>query len=612
MFGNFLHFIIVLLIYATYQPVEKPHFSLAESIALLFCLSILFAAQVWWSFHRLEKRIPQDRLQRLDHRFNSILLRQSILAIGLFAVTIYGLNLTAFLSDLPVFSDIPTLQALLCLILFIGYLSIIWFFAHGSYQKIYPTPFSRSAYVLSNITFAVPVLLPWLVLSGLADLLYLLPFEFIRKIFSTTAGQILYFLTFLVGISVIGPSMIQKFWRCKPMEPDYVRERIESVCQKAGMAYRDILYWPIFGGQMITAGIMGLVRKFRYILVTRALLRYLSPDELDAVIAHEIGHVKKYHLYFYLMFFTGFMLLSFVFQNVLIYSILYTQPIYRFLSEYGITTATLQSALDAVVFILIFLIYFRYIFGFFMRNFERQADTYVYALFESAAPLISTLKKIAFTSGQPADKPNWHHFSIGERVRFLEKCEANRSNIAAHNRKIFLSVAVYLAGLLLACTAGYQFTYGDGGQAFFRQQLVRYIQSELSATPDNPLLLSVLGDLFYEAKDFKQTAAAYEKVLLLSPENPHALNNLAWLYATCEDPGIRDPKRALDLAMQAQRLERTSQVLDTLAESHFINGEIEAAIAAEKRALELATDNREYYQNQMKRFSGERKANQVP
>ena len=87
---------------------------------------------------------------------------------------------------------------------------------------------------------------------------------------------------------------------------------------------------------MITAGIMGLVRKFRYILVTKALLHYLSPEELDAVIAHEIGHVKKYHLFFYLMFFTGFMLLSFAFQNVFVYSLLYTKPIYRFLAEYGI------------------------------------------------------------------------------------------------------------------------------------------------------------------------------------------------------------------------------------------------------------------------------------
>ena len=156
---------------------------------------------------------------------------------------------------------------------------------------------------------------------------------------------------------------------------------------------------------------------------------------------------------------------------------------------------------------------------------------------------------------------------------------------------------------------GYQFNYGKDGQAFFRHQLIRYVQGELSATPDNPLLLSVLGDLFYEAKNFKETVAAYEKSLSHAPENPHVLNNLAWLYATCEDESIRNPKRALDLSLQAVLLERSSQVLDTLAESHFVNGEIEAAIAAEKMALELAKENREYYPEQIERFSGKKPAN---
>jgi Zn-dependent protease with chaperone function len=603
MFGNFIHFIIVLLIYATYQPVEEPRFPIVASFLWLCGLAVLFAAQAWISFRRLEKRVPLDRLHRLDHRFNSMMLRQSILAICLFTINIYGLNLTSFLSALPLFSDLPTLQALFCLLLFVGYLAIIWSVAHGAHQKIYPAPCSRSAYVLSNITLSVPVLLPWLVLSGLADLLYLLPFDITRRFLSTTLGQIAYFLVFLVGISVIGPVMIQKFWRCKPMEPNFFRERIESLCETAEMPYRDILYWPVFGGQMITAGIMGLVRKFRYILVTKALLHYLAPDELDAVIAHEIGHVKKFHLFFYLMFFTGFMLLSFAFQNVLVYSLLYTKPIYRYLAEYGISPGTLKSAMDAVIFILVFLVYFRFIFGFFMRNFERQADTYVYALFRSAAPLISTLKKIAFASGQPTDKPNWHHFSIGERIRFLEKCEVDRGWIATHNRKLKVAITVYLAGLLLFSAAGYQFNYGKDGQAFFRRQLVGYIQSELSTSPDNPLLLSVLGDLYYEAKNFKETLTAYEKSLSHAPQNSHVLNNLAWLYATCEDQSLRNPERALHLALQAVQLERSAQVLDTLAESHFVNGEIEAAITAEKMALELAKENREYFQKQLERFS---------
>ena len=74
---------------------------------------------------------------------------------------------------------------------------------------------------------------------------------------------------------------------------------------------------------MLTAGVMGLVKKFRYILVTDALLNNLSSDEIDSVIAHEIGHVKKYHLQFYLIFFLGFLFLFYSLQDILIFSVSY-------------------------------------------------------------------------------------------------------------------------------------------------------------------------------------------------------------------------------------------------------------------------------------------------
>jgi len=195
-----------------------------------------------------------------------------------------------------------------------------------------------------------------------------------------------------------------------------LRSRIEKLCRRAGLEYANILYWPIFGGRMMTAGIMGLYKKFRYILITEALLRHLEPEEMDAVIAHEIGHIKRKHLHFYLVFFIGYIFLSYTTFDLLIYFIIYADPVYRLINSLGVNHDTIISAIFSLIIITIFFIYFRYSFGYFMRNFERQADTYVYALFQSAKPLISTFKKIAATTGQPPDKPNWHHFSIKERA----------------------------------------------------------------------------------------------------------------------------------------------------------------------------------------------------
>ena len=423
MFGNFLYFIVVLLIYLTYQPSEETNFNGLETFSLFIGLIIFFFYFTAFLFRRLEKKIDSGNLPQLDSLFHSILVRQSIMAVLVFAFDIYGLNLPSFLIDFPLFAAIPTLEALLFLCLFVFYLALVWACAYGPYKKLYRSDISKKSYVFSNITFSIPVLLPWVILSGLADLIKALPFEWPARFLETTEVEVIYFLIFLFAIAVIGPAMIQKFWRCKPLEFGEQRRRIEHLCQKAGISYADILYWPIFGGKMITAGVMGLINKFRYILVTPSLLRLLEPEEIDAVIAHEIGHVKRKHLVFYLLFFVGYMLLSYVTFDIILFGILYADPVYWLIDKTGFSQTTIFSALFSLVIIIVFLIYFRFVFGFYMRNFERQADIYVYTLFDSAKPLIATLNKIVTTSGQSADRPNWHHFSIRQRIDYLHKCD---------------------------------------------------------------------------------------------------------------------------------------------------------------------------------------------
>ncbi len=553
-------------------------------------------------FHRIEKKLSRGKYTHLSHKFSSTLTRQSIMAIVLFSIDIYGLNLTSFLTNIHFLSIIPTFQALLFLGLFIFYLAIVWACAHGPYKTISGSDLSRKSYILSQISFSIPVLLPWLLLSGVADIINVLPFETPKYFLSTTQGQIVYFLVFLFAIAIAGPAAIQKFWRCKPLETGYYRNRIESLCRKAGLEYAEILYWPIFGGRMITAGVMGLVKKFRYILVTRDLLRFLEPEEVDAVIAHEIGHIKKKHLIFYLVFFVGYMLISFATFDLLVYFIIFTEPIYSFINNTSLDQTAVTSSIFSFTIIIFFLIYFRFIFGYFMRNFERQADTYVYALFDNALPLISCFEKIAATSGEPYDKPNWHHFSIKKRIDFLRKCETDRTWITRHDNKVKKSIAVYMAGILLIGGVGYNLNFGEAGKKLNKHFLERIIQRELDSAPDNPNLYSTLGDLYFSEKKFAETIKAYEQSLTLEPNNPHVLNNLAWIHSTCEVKRFRDPEKALYLAEKAAGLEESPYILDTLAECYYANSRFQEAVESEIKALDLTVKNRSYYEKQLTRF----------
>jgi Zn-dependent protease with chaperone function len=602
MFGNFIYFILVLLIYLTYQPTDETYFTALDSFTFFFGLTFIFAFFTRLQFQRIERRISKGEFLRIDHQFSSTLLRQSIMAVVLFAIDIYVLNLSSFLADMAPFKTIPTLLALLFLAVFVFYLTIVWIFAYGSYQELYRPEISRQSYVFSNISFSIPVLLPWLFLSGIADIIRALPFEGPKNFMATTEGEVSYFIFFLLVVAILGPFVIQKFWRCKPLENGYYRSRIESLCRRAELAYADILYWPIFGGKMVTAGVMGLVKKFRYILVTNSLLQLLEPEEIDAVIAHEIGHIKKKHLLLYLGFFVGYMLVSYVAFDVIIFAIIYAEPVHWLIDKTGFSQTAVISSISSVVIISVFLIYFRFIFGFFMRNFERQADTYVYALFDSGKPLISTLEKIAATSGQSADKPNWHHFSIRQRIDFLRKCEADASWISRHDTKIKKSIGLYLGCLLLLGVLGYQLNVGTIGERLNSHFLEKVILRQIDKGSDNPNLYRLLGNIHYSKKNWSGVQDAWETALSLDPKNAEVLNNLAWHYATCEDEQYLDPDRALALATMAARLANLPHIWDTLAESYYVNGMHRQAVEAARNALGLAKKNRSYYSDQLKKF----------
>ena len=87
------------------------------------------------------------------------------------------------------------------------------------------------------------------------------------------------------------------------------------------------------------------------------------------------------------------------------------------------------------------------------------------------------------------------------------------------------------------------------------------------------------------------------------PHLPEAHNNLAWLYATCEDQKFRDPKAALEHAKLAVDLTQWKEgdFIDTLAEAQFANGDYQQAVEIQKKALALEPDNKEL-QEHMARY----------
>jgi membrane associated rhomboid family serine protease/tetratricopeptide (TPR) repeat protein len=134
-------------------------------------------------------------------------------------------------------------------------------------------------------------------------------------------------------------------------------------------------------------------------------------------------------------------------------------------------------------------------------------------------------------------------------------------------------------------------------------QILEEVLGKTPQTAKGRKLLAVnqatLADLYAQQKLYGDAIKTYQQALRLEPDFAEAQNNLAWLYATCEDPKYRDPKAALDHAQIAVKLTRWKEgnSIDTLAEAYFVNGDYQQAVEVQKKALALAPDNKELHEH---------------
>jgi len=95
----------------------------------------------------------------------------------------------------------------------------------------------------------------------------------------------------LLGLAWIAPSvLLPMFYSFKPLEHPSLRLRLESLSSRAGVPVLGIYEWGL--GEKSTranAALVGTGRR-RRILLSNTLLSDYTEDEIEVVIAHELGH----------------------------------------------------------------------------------------------------------------------------------------------------------------------------------------------------------------------------------------------------------------------------------------------------------------------------------
>jgi Zn-dependent protease with chaperone function len=595
-YSNLLYLLIIIFIFSTSIPPQEPRLEAITALIFFAGKGLLFYMAVGRSY--AAGRIGSDR-----QYFNAE-QRLTIAAIIMFAADVYLLDCKYYLQPLTFGGRFPALLNLAGISLFFGYLSLIWLKARKHYTALFGRLYSPGHFIIRNIKFILPFILPWLIILFVFDLITLLSPPGLDLPDTPWLENALILILFVLMAATF-PALVRRLWNCTPLPEGPLRHEIERFCREQNFKYTDIMLWPLYEGKMLTAGVMGIFSPLRYLLITPALLNNLDSREIEAVMAHEIGHIKKHHLYLYLLIVLGLGILITALSTPINLLLLQSDLFYKLAESATRDPLELLLIWSSVPIFLVMIVYFRYIFGFFMRNFERQADLHVFKALGDITPLVSSFEKIAWLSGNIRDQPSWHHFSIGQRVDFLLRCRKKPLLIKKHDRKVYGWLLVYCLAMILSVTWLWSTPDSLSISLTDSRLMEATLNHRIRQEPDQAIWHRILADLYQESNREAEAIREYRLALSLKPDSPETINNLAWLLVTTEDTALRNPQYGLELALQAVKLRQDAHILDTLAEAYWLNGFPAKAVETERLALSKDPQKRDFYLQQIAKFQNE-------
>ena len=246
----------------------------------------------------------------------------------------------------------------------------------------------------------------------------------------------------------LAPLMVRVLLHVQSMPRGPLRDDLVAVCSAHGVRVRDVLLWRT-DGTMMNAAVMGLFGFARYVLITDALLESMRREQVIAVMAHEVGHVRRHHMPWMLIALMAVLL-----------------P----LSILAAWAAMLAEARDVELFLSgAALVPAFFAFGWVSRRFERQADTFAVQHLsglrrsdaetarqpvapEAIAAMQMALERIARLNAMNPKRRSWRHGSIRWRQAYLATLEGrplNRLAVDRHVRVIKLVALIALLGSLV-------------------------------------------------------------------------------------------------------------------------------------------------------------------
>jgi STE24 endopeptidase len=210
------------------------------------------------------------------------------------------------------------------------------------------------------------------------------------------------------------------FYKFEPLENEDLRRRLVLLSEHAGTRVRGVYRWKLSEkSKKANAALTGLGHTRRIILADTLLDNY-APEEIEAILAHELGHHVHRHILKSILVQAGITLLGFWAANFVLH---YTADRHMFNLEELSDFANLPLlALTATALSLVLMPALNA----YSRFNERQADRYAFESITSVEPFISSMNKLAQQNLAERTPSKWievlfhSHPAISKRVAAAE------------------------------------------------------------------------------------------------------------------------------------------------------------------------------------------------
>ena len=231
---------------------------------------------------------------------------------------------------------------------------------------------------------------------------------------------------FSLAVTYLAPSLIMPLFNTfTPIAEGELRDRLESLARRAGFGFGGI--FVVDGSKRSTKGnafFTGLGRRKRIAIFDTLIARH-DPDEIEAILAHEIGHYQLGHV-------AKNLAMSVLQTGALLFLVGRALSLPGLYEAFGMDSMPVHAGL--VFFLLLYApvsLVLTPLFAFVSRRHEFAADRFAAAHLPSPEPLERALKKLSAQSLANLTPHPWYvffHYShppLGQRIEALRKACAN-------------------------------------------------------------------------------------------------------------------------------------------------------------------------------------------